>query len=347
MGLYHYGRPGEVNRGVEVLERSLAINPNLINAANWLQNAYISAGRPADALAVLQDLVARDPLYRPGVSNLVFLYGRMDRLDEAKALLEATRPYLSIDATIAQLEANVSLDEGKAAEALRTTEGMVKLYPNDRVLRVFHSWALRDTHQYERLAEEGYQGWRVWGLQQLGRTEEAAMLAWKVGPGEDIVWLLEFLNAAGRSDELVAYLEQQWSSLGDFEAAYPANGYSGYPEMNAVALAYRRAGNQDGFDDAMRRTRNAHDSLAAQGLHHPRFWLNEAAWYALAGQPQESLKHLAAAVDGGMVVSERIADALPYFHDLEGDPDYEAIQARMLEHINAERRALGLDPVEA
>jgi hypothetical protein len=32
---------------------------------------------------------------------------------------------------------------------------------------------------------------------------------------------------------------------------------------------------------------------------------------------------------------------------LEGDPRFELIQQRMLEHLNTERSALGLEPVEA
>jgi hypothetical protein len=117
--------------------------------------------------------------------------------------------------------------------------------------------------------------------------------------------------------------------------------------MNAVALAYRRAGNEGKFGDAMQRVRQAHDSLAEQGLRNPDFWLAEAAWYAMAGRQRESLEHLAAAIDGGLVLSSRITDDMPYFRDLEGDPEYEAIQARMIEHRDAERAALGLEPVEA
>ena len=346
LGLYYDGLPGSGERAIEMLQKALAINPNLIDAANWLQNAYIAATRPADALALLQDIVGRDPLYRPGVGNLVFLYGQMGQPFQAEALLEATRPYFPNDPTVAQIEANVNLMHGRFAEAVRKTGPALELQPNDRVLRVFHSMALSGTHQFERLAAEGYGRWRVHGLRHLGRIEEASLLAWEIGPEEEIFGLVQFLNAAGRSDELVAYLDELWSDLDAFEAAFPAHGYFGYGVMNGVALAYRRAGNEDRFGDAMQRVRLAHDSLAAQGLRNPDFWLAEAAWYAMAGRQQESLEHLAAAVDGGFVLSSRIADDMPYFRDLEGDPEYEAIQARMIEHLNAERAALGLEPVE-
>ena len=117
--------------------------------------------------------------------------------------------------------------------------------------------------------------------------------------------------------------------------------------MAELALAYRRAGRQDRFNEAMTRIRNAHDSLIEQGMANPRFWIYEAAYHALADNPAEALQHLAAAIDQGFIVSPRITDDLPFFSTLEGDPEYEAIQARMVEHLNAERAELGLDPVTA
>jgi TolB-like protein len=345
LGLYHYGRPGEVNVGIDALEKALDLNPNLIDAGNWLQNAYLGASRPADALAVLEEVVRRDPLYRPGLANLQFLYGQMGRREEASAVLERARPYFPNDPLMSLMQSILSYNAGAFTEGLQQVGSALAMQPNDRVYRVFYSWGLASTHQWEKLAEEGYQGWRVYGLQQLGRTEEAAMLAWKTGPQEDIRWLFEFLNSAGQSAELIAYLEQQWPDLDAFEASFPANGYFGYREMNAVALAYRRAGNEEKFTDAMQRVRRAHDSLAEQGLNNRELWLHEAAWYAMAGRSQEALQYLGAAVDGGIVQSARIADTMPYFRELEGDPVYEAIQARMVEHLNRERKQLGLEPV--
>jgi len=344
LGLYHYGRPGEVDSGIDALEKALALNPNLIDAGNWLQNAYITASRPADALAVLQDVVRRDPLYRPGLANLVWLYGQMGRPNEARTVLDRARPYIPNDTLLYLMQSILSYYDGHYAEGVKLAQSALAMQPNDRVYRVFYSWGLASTHQYERLAEEGYQGWRLYGMQQLGRTEEASMLARELEPTENIRFMFEFLNSAGRSAELTAYLEQQWPDLDAFETAFPAEGFFGYRVMNAVALAYRRTGSQAKFDDAMQRVRRAHDSLTEQGLSNPDYWLNEAAWYAMAGRDEEALELLAAAIDGGRILSARIADALPYFRELEGDPEYEAIQARMIEHLNRERQQLGLEP---
>ena len=145
-------------------------------------------------------------------------------------------------------------------------------------------------------------------------------------------------------NELISYLEERWPDLKAFERDFPSNGYWGYPEMLSIALAYRRVGHQEKFSDAMTRLRKAHDSLASQGLNYKSFWLNEAAYYAMANDHAKALEFLAAAIDGGHITSGRISDDMPYFKDLEGISEYEAIQSRMIEHLNRERALLGLEP---
>ncbi len=95
----------------------------------------------------------------------------------------------------------------------------------------------------------------------------------------------------------------------------------------------------------MARVRSAHDSLAEQGLSNGMFFTNEAMYYAMAQQPETALQFLAAAVDSGVVYSARITDDLPQLSELEGLPEYEVIQSRMIELLNSERGKLGLEPI--
>ena len=62
LGLYYINNPGKNNQAIEALEKALTINPNMVDAANWLQNAYASAGRIAESFSTLEALVERDPL---------------------------------------------------------------------------------------------------------------------------------------------------------------------------------------------------------------------------------------------------------------------------------------------
>jgi hypothetical protein len=66
---------------------------------------------------------------------------------------------------------------------------------------------------------------------------------------------------------------------------------------------------------------------------------------ALAGDLEASLEYLDRAVTRGLIAHPRMTMQWPALAPLEGDPRYEAIQARMVEHLNGERVKLGLEPV--
>jgi hypothetical protein len=83
----------------------------------------------------------------------------------------------------------------------------------------------------------------------------------------------------------------------------------------------------------------------AQGMQGSEFLMVVAAYHAMAGDTDQALSRLAQAIDGGLIVSARISHEYPYFRELDGNPDYEAIQQRMIEHLNRERAQLGLEPV--
>jgi hypothetical protein len=205
--------------------------------------------------------------------------------------------------------------------------------------------ALLDTHQYERVVNEGYWKEQVIALKHLDRLEEATrILQGRAAEGE-LLQYFSNLNSTDQSVLLIRYLEERWSDLDAFAIDFPSNGYVGYQVMIEVALAYKRDGNQGRFEQAMSKIRDAHDSLASQGLNNRIFFTLEAAYYAMADDRDRALEFLASAIDGGQVFAARITDDLPFFLELEGDPEYEAIQARMMEHVNSERAKLALEPI--
>ena len=163
----------------------------------------------------------------------------------------------------------------------------------------------------------------------------------------DVATLLNFYNLTGRSQEAVGYIEARWPDLDALERAYPPYGGLGHLMMLDVALAYFRVGNPQRFEDALQRVERVSLDLQEQGIDAPIFFMSEAAHQALAGNLDASLDWLDRAISRGFVSSGRIVEDWPYMEPLEGDPRYEEIQARMIEHLNAERAALGLEPVEA
>ncbi|MGH8035842.1 MAG: hypothetical protein ACREO9_11495, partial [Lysobacterales bacterium] len=287
------------------------------------------------------------PLYRPGVGNSTGNYIWFGQQDQALAHLERIRPLIPNDAIIQTSEAMIYLSMGETAKALEVAESAVALQPSNSVARLNRSFALMDSYQYERVVEAGEEFLPIFALTYLDRKEEASMLAFKRAEEiADVGTLFTFLNVTGRSDELITYLEERWPDLDTLRAEFPPFGGLGDFLMLDVALAYSRAGNQERFNEAMQHAKETHQSLIAQGVNNSVFFMSEAARLALAGDLNASMEFLDRAVAGGAVTYKRMALEWPELAPLEGDPRFEAIQARMIEHVNRERQKLGLEPVK-
>ena len=348
LGLYYYGQPTGAKQlqAIEVLQKALAINPGMIDASNWLSNALLRLGRPAEAYDVRMGMIARDPLYRPGIGNAVGSFISFGQQEQAFAFLDRIQPLIPNAAMLQQAEATILLSLGQLAEGLTLIETSVALNPSSAVARRTRRFAWMDSHQYERVAAEGEGFLPVYALAYLGRNEEASILAFKrADERADVGVLFNYLNIAGRSDELIAYLEERWPNLDALRIDFPPYGAFGDFLMLDVALAYSRAGNQQRFDDALEHVRTVHESLKTQGVKRPFFLMSEAAHQALAGNIEASLDYLDRAISQGLITTTKITRQWPALSPLEGNPQFEAIQARMIEHLNNERQKLGLDPV--
>ncbi len=261
------------------------------------------------------------------------------------AHLEKIRPLIPNDAVIQSSEAAVYESLGQVAKGVNLIESAVEMQPTNSVARLTRSLAWMDSHQYERVATEGEEWLPIIALTFLGRKEEASILAFKRAEEQaDIGTLFTFLNITGRSDELIAYLEQRWPDLDALRKDFPA--YSGLGDflMIDVALAYSRVGNQKRFDEAMEQIRTVHKDLKALGVSNSIFFMNEAAYLALAGDYDSSLDYLDRSISSGLTTTIRITQEWPCLAPLEGNPRFEAIQTRMIEHVNSEREKLGLGP---
>jgi TolB-like protein len=346
LGLYYNGPPARPAKGVEVLEKALSINPSLINAANWLVLNYWGVNRATESMALLDSIAERDPLYKPAIGNRVFQMTQMDRNEEARAFLDRLQPFF--DGSI-QLEGNrawIDFEEGNVVEGLRRMQNALEKQPNDRVYRSGVNWGNYLTHQYDQVFDDHWSGFMVLALFNLGRSEEALMLAQQNAANGRVGELFFFLNATDQSDLLIDYLEDHWSDLSAFQLDVPPF-LSGYREMAEIALAYRRAGNQERFEEAMTMLDAAMQQSQVQGVRNQNFLVTLASYHVMRGEHDQALSLLSEAIDRGLITSKKISSELPFFQELDGNPEYEAMQLRMIEHLNRERQKLGLEPVSA
>ena len=82
-------------------------------------------------------------------------------------------------------------------------------------------------------------------------------------------------------------------------------------------------------------------SVPAEGW----FAFAEAVFAVLAGDHETALSKLQQALEGGFTVNPQLSKTWPMFEPLNGDPRFEGIMNRMVEHLNSERAKMGLPPL--
>ncbi|HKX57164.1 MAG TPA: tetratricopeptide repeat protein [Xanthomonadales bacterium] len=346
LGLYHAQRPGETQPAIEALEAALAVNPNNVNAANWLQSAYSDAGQLSEAMTILEDLRVRDPLYRPGIANLNRFYMFQNRLEEAREQIEHLKPFMPNDPFLLRLEANVFYSQGELAEGFRIAEQALSIQPDNFPNIELVGRGLDGTGQFERLSEEGAESQRPFALIQLGRTEEAFLAArQRADSGEDVESYIGLLANYGKPEEAVKFIEERWASLEDYAKDHPTAGGTGTSIMLDIAYAYSVTGNEQRFEDAMRRARVGLDELHTLGFNSSYIEFINAVYHTMAGDHDQALALLASAIDHHYTAATKLSNGWSALKALEGNPEYESIQQRVIDHVNAERAELGLEPL--
>jgi len=334
-------------RSVQPLRRALEINPNLVDANNWLQNQLSRQGELEEVTVILERMFEIDPLYRPGISNIVFQYIINGQNEKARAVLEQVRSFFPDDVFIADTEAVVLAFEGRSGEALPLARTAWEAQPNDANTRFQYALQLWTTGQFDEILDLNGNDWRVPALSRLGRSEEATILAYRLAAsGEDIGSLVNLLGRNERFEELLEFIESRWPNLDAWEADFNDRRGLGNMQMALIAQAYRAVGNEEKFTDAMTRLE---ESLVAQrsgGADNRILLESEAYFHMLAGDEETALAKLDECISRGWITPQRLVRTLPVFKPVAGDPRFQDIEQRMFAHLNAERAKLGLAPME-
>ncbi|MEJ8569572.1 hypothetical protein [Elongatibacter sediminis] len=346
MGLYHGDQPGGLDTAIDWLQRSLASDPTQANASNWLANALRQSGRIREALVIRERDFARDPLYMPVFSNLLQLYAAAGEHDRARQVLEDLKPYLHDDANMLLTEGTYYQVSGQFARAdLAFTKAHEK-EPKNFVNRLWLCNNLILTGQYQRCADLDDSVHAALALSRLNRVEEGLIAGQKsLSKGQYPGWYFQALVENGRYPQLVQIIESRWADLAAFENDFPERQGWGALTMGFVAEAYARTDRPRQFSEALERARASNEAQVAEGADNWSLNLARAQVAMLGGDPDAAVRLLQRAFDQGLTLDLTHATAWPVFAPLRGDPRFEAARGRMLEHLNAERVELGLEPL--
>jgi TolB-like protein len=345
LGLYYSNVPGEYDRAIDPLVKALEINPNLIDASNWLQSALNAMGDYTGALAILEDIAERDPLYRPAFSNAINLFNSFNMSEKADALIRRIEIIDPDNPDLLLARAISYMYSGRLGFGLEQIEERNKTGEMSGVARVYLSVGLLGTLQFERAIDEGSPYLKPEALFSSGRQDEAIAAAEKIAADGYPDALFTMLNRSGRSNDLVSYLEERWPSISDFAEEYRGD-QDGYNIMAQVAYAYSQLGKQQRFDEAMDFVGRHYERLLDQGVDNVVFDYHRGVQYALLGDAEQSLDYLQASADGGMSTNGALTRQDPAFKVLDGHPRFAEIEATMLATTNRDRAVVGLPPVD-
>jgi len=330
---------------IEALVKALEINPNLIDASNWLQIVLRESGQMKSALEIVTDIAERDPLYRPAFSNSIVLFNAFGQPDKAQALIDRIEAFDPDNPDLFLARATNYLYSGRAGESLLEMEERAKLGQMSGVANAFISIGLLQTGQAERAIDEGSVYLRPGALYAVGRVDEALQLAYEHARSGSPESLFYMLVLEGRAKELVDYLEERWPSLAAFAAETPGQD-GGYSVMHDIALAYRAVGNRAQSDNALQIAQQRLDLLTEQGVDFVGLSMNKATQHALLGNIDEAFELLEEAVDAGVSSPTDPYETAPHFEALFDDPRFAVVRAKMLVNFNANREVLKLPPYD-
>ncbi|MCI0517635.1 MAG: hypothetical protein L0Y45_07370, partial [Woeseiaceae bacterium] len=319
LGLYNGKSPSGYEASIDNLMKALSINPNLIDASNWLQISLAGVGDHRGALKILTEIAEKDPLYRPAFSNAITAFNAFGERDKAEALIRRMAVFDPDNPDLLTARAVNYVYSGRRGEGLQAMEMRSKYGDMSGLDKIFLSIGLMSTLQFERAVTEGSTFFRPFALYELGRFDDAFRLAHDQAVSGFPETLFYLLNRDGRSEEVVNYIEERWPSIAAFAAENPGDQF-GYSMMTEVAFAYSRNGNQARFDEAMMYVEEHTSKLLKQGVDNFLFSGSRAIQYALLGDQDAAFTHLQKAVDSGWSSGGVLAEVTPALAVLADDP---------------------------
>ncbi len=332
-----------LDRTIETLKKAIAVRPNFPQAENDLAYFLSQKGDTEEAMAIIADVLARDPGLRDANSIYSAHLRATGRFDEAEVALEKWSRVSPGQRDIDIARVGINVTRGALAEAWRQSEKLAGGGVTDNNL---------DTFRFQTRLNLGDGDWidanmtdrrKAWGALLKGDKTRAIKLIdadplarANAATGLSIYVPIHVL--AGDAAGVSAYYDQE---IGSVAAAIEAARACGCT-MAPLALALKETGNKDA-----KGVLTAWKALLAE--RRPLFgksatFLAQSADLAALEEDFSAAKtQYAAAIDAGWRNATFIDRTYRTF--LPPDAAFDALFARMKSLVDKERAALGLPPL--
>jgi DNA-binding SARP family transcriptional activator/TolB-like protein len=343
---------GATSREAEApLRRAVELDPSYSQAWNWLGNSLASQGRLREALTAYQRAITVDPLLYPAIMNLFMTADELQDHDAVDWLFRTVARARPSDELVTSLKAEQAYEHGDFSAALKLLSERALDEKGKPKRLLWGNWFdnLTATGQYDALHR--ITGCPEWYAPLLSGTglPPTVFEGKPVTPGE--FFTSDFFSAPasramihhGNSDGLVGLYRAAYRDADEFITMTDRRDL--LPELAAdVGVALAATDSEDEAAYLLSATAARLEESLKQGAG--RSTLGRLAMIRAAqGQRSEALKLLDAALRRGWFPDGRgigvdLAQE-PAYHDLRGDPKFELLRKRILDHVARERAELG------
>jgi TolB-like protein/Tfp pilus assembly protein PilF len=333
------------------LRRAGELDPSYSEAWNWLGNSLLSQGRYREGMAAYERAIAIDPLLYPAVMNLFMTADELQDQATIERLFRAVRRAGPSDELLTSLTTEQQYEHGDFSGALKLLAER-GLDGNGKPRGVL--WG----HWFDNLTAIGYYG----ALHRITGCPEwyAPLVSGKALPPTsfegkpvtpDEFWTSNFFSAAasramvqlGHSKELVQLYRKAYRDADDFISSTDRRNL--LPELAAnVSIALGATGSSDEAAYLLDATSSRLEQALKRGAGRSAMG-RLAMVRAAQGQRSEAIAALQSAIGKGWFPDGRTVTVdlarEPAFRSLRGDPRFEALRRRLLDHIARERAELG------
>jgi DNA-binding SARP family transcriptional activator/TolB-like protein len=331
--------------------RAVVLDPQRADFHRWLGQSLLATGQIEEALMELRRAVAVDPLWGLSYEHLIVALDQAGREGEVEAV---ARRFLSLsnnEYSRLQLSLTFAQIQGRLADGLRLGRRLAQLAPNDRQSRFKYAsqLALLGEAKAARAVLDRDDWIGKLALAERGDPLADAVRAhaatfWEVGSG---FWgVNDYLLASGHGRVLIELFDKRFGDVRHYRPGEVADPM----ESAALVLAMRENG----------RAADAQALLFAQGTQierdirrrlAPRLILqkqaifaaltgNRAGAFAALDRLSRNAPHLL------LGIPFKPLDQMAAFRSLAGDPRLAAVDRRLRDVVDAERRKLGWPPLD-
>ena len=309
---------------IEHIKKALTSNPSYSDAMNWLQIALSELSRYEESDAVLKQMLVADPMNPIGRSNYAELLALNGRVDEAHEMADPLLLQAPLFGYYTHADTSLAY-EGKIADGLSWGLEMGRESNRDNA---YVRWAFIYVGEFDE-ARRGTEGHTYWADLFEGRVDEAIQATQKMmhlDPDKEylISNAATILTFAGRIDEALPLYERLLEFV---PVGQPISGWRSLTDTMNLALARRKAGDEEGAQAAAKIVRQEHAARQAAGRKNRLQDEAQAMIAAFDNNPEGVIAALKSALHRGLRHSTVFGN--PIFEDLWGEPRFIALQQEL------------------